>query len=185
MALLHALPARVRVQRGAGPTLRPRPEVCSLGRHSPAVTAGWTAPRGAWSGCCDSPTGAPGQGRGEGLSRTVGRPRSPHLPPQRCPIQGALSHRGPVHFCNFRPSQTQTLLAHLPGWGTHSLSTSFAVVSNLLCDVCVLCSFSPPGQPHPQRPSLPAQSLLPASAGRPAPPAGSRGRCGLASAISG
>lgn len=155
-------------------------------QHSPEAMADWTAPHEAWSDCCGSQTSAPGPGQGSrGSVEWVGCLWRPHLPPQSCIIQMALSHTGPVHPCNLPSSLPDLAFLHtsqdraLPP----SLPALLMVISLFLYVICFLPRLCSPAQPQPQGPTLPAASPLPASAGQPTPLADSRGRCGSASAI--
>lgn len=109
-----------------GWTLAPAPKLNGLWQHSPSVTAGWTAPREAWSGCCDSQTSAPGPGRGSRGSavwvRCLQSPptatRTLHHPggPQPHTLSPPLAASHPPSLPRW------PFLAYLPGQGAHSIS---------------------------------------------------------------
>lgn len=142
---------------GSGPVLpllagHNPPRSKTVAWHLPVEMAGWTAPREAWSGGCDSQISAP-------------MPRQK----RRVGNVGCSSLGG--------PTATQ---AQVGSMVLFPLRPAF--LTSQSCHWPSLVAL--PTRPSPTYRNLPAHPKpLPASGGRPAPPAGSRGQCGSASAI--
>lgn len=165
---------------GSGPVLpllagHNPPRSKTVAWHLPVEMAGWTAPREAWSGGCGSQISAPMPRQKRRVSDVAAVLYSLGGPSA---IQAQV---GSMFLFPLRPAFL--LPAYFSGQPTYSQPASSA-------QSCHWPSLVPasmqalPTRPSPTYKNLPAHpNPLPASGGRPAPPAGSRGQCGSASAI--